>query len=65
MSYAGMMCCILRIGSGDEGGSCWAASAAYGAFHNRLLDRIVLSGVIPSSAMEQVTYTTVLPLNAE
>jgi len=39
--------------------------AAYDAFYKRLVDRIELSDVTSSFAMEQIKYTTALPLNAE
>jgi Lrp/AsnC family transcriptional regulator len=39
--------------------------AAYDAFYKRLVDRIALSDVTSSFAMEQIKYTTALPLNAE
>jgi Lrp/AsnC family transcriptional regulator len=37
--------------------------AAYDAFYKRLIDRIDLSDVSSSFAMEQIKYTTALPLN--
>jgi Lrp/AsnC family transcriptional regulator len=39
--------------------------AAYDAFYKRLVDRIELSDVTSSFAMEQIKYTTALPLNAQ
>jgi len=39
--------------------------AAYDAFYKRLVDNIELSDVTSSFAMEQIKYTTALPLNAE
>jgi Lrp/AsnC family transcriptional regulator len=36
--------------------------AAYDGFYKRLIDRIDLSGVSSSFAMEQIKYTTALPL---
>jgi Lrp/AsnC family transcriptional regulator len=39
--------------------------AAYDAFYKRLVDRIALSDVTSSFAMEQIKYTTALPLKAE
>jgi len=38
--------------------------AAYDAFYKRLVDRIELSDVTSSFAMEQIKYTTALPINA-
>lgn len=42
-----------------------ASIAAYDAFYKRLVDRIELSDVTSSFAMEQIKYTTALPLAAE
>ncbi|HYQ73472.1 MAG TPA: Lrp/AsnC family transcriptional regulator [Gammaproteobacteria bacterium] len=38
---------------------------AYDAFYKRLVDRIELSDVTSSFAMEQIKYTTALPINPE
>jgi len=39
--------------------------AAYDSFYKKLVDRIELSSVTSSFAMEQIKYTTALPINSD
>jgi Lrp/AsnC family transcriptional regulator len=39
--------------------------AAYDSFYKKLVDRIELSSVTSSFAMEQIKYTTALPINLD